>query len=280
MTDRASDLPSFRKPPVDEVAIALQFSEIEPFTPIYGIFYEKVKAHYPVVEDRDPIEVNFETFSDVLERVPTAMLVEQMPPRRAWFISSDQHELIQIQATRIVQNWRKIKGEGTYPRFEPVLADFWRNFDIFQDALHHYEVESPQINQCELSYFNSIVVDERESYAQAFQRTFDWPNLQRCDSTMSAGDIRQPEASAFRWGFRILENGNGAPKARLHVTAQPALQGDQRIIRLTMVFRGPPPADASRKNLSDFLALGREVIVKTFADITSEACHELWEREN
>jgi hypothetical protein len=134
------------------------------------------------------------------------------------------------------------------------------------------------VNQCEVSYFNNIPVQEEETYLHAFERVFAWPVLDRFGARL-AGHCLTPEAGSFTLGMRVTDNESAQPRARLIATAQPAVQDTgNRIIRLTMVFRGPPLA-GDRATLTDFLMLGREAIVKTFADITSKECHALWERE-
>ena len=57
-----SPLPRFTNPPVSEVAIGVQF-EAPMLTPVHlGLFYQSVKARFPTVAVRAPLQPYFETF--------------------------------------------------------------------------------------------------------------------------------------------------------------------------------------------------------------------------
>lgn len=273
-------LPSYGEPPVDEVAIAIQFAQLDPFSIVYGALYERLKEYLPKVEEHEPIAAKFETFSDAIQVGNlTAELFDKPPARRIWFVSEDGHSLLQIQPDRIVQNWRKRDGKGIYPRFSAVLNEFWKNLTIYDEVVKAQLGASVLPNQCEVSYFNNITLLEGESYSQAFARAFAWPHLDRF-STPLEGHALESEACSFNLAFRVTDGHSSEPRGRLIAVAQPSMNAEtrERLIRLTMVFRGPPPA-ADWPSINDFLLLGREAIVKAFTDITTKECHALWERE-
>lgn len=271
-------LPSYREPPVTEVALALQFSEISPFSTIYGAYHNEVRSVLPLIEEQDPIPPKFETFADLYSPESFSIeLVERVPSRRVWFLSPDKHRLVQLQPDRIIQNWRKREGAGVYPRFDAVLGELFESFTCLKRALREQGLQAVQVNQCEVSYFNDIPLFDDESFPQAFQRAFVWPELTRFQPSLD-GHTLTPEGSAFNIICRVLD-GSGEAKARLYATAQSArVDHVGRVIRLTMVFRGPPPGNDDGQ-LREFLLLGRETIVRVFTDITSEECHKLWQRE-
>ncbi len=54
-------LPRFRKPPVSEVAVGVQFPAV--LNPVHlGLYYQRVKARFPKVQVQPPIPPSFETF--------------------------------------------------------------------------------------------------------------------------------------------------------------------------------------------------------------------------
>jgi uncharacterized protein (TIGR04255 family) len=85
-------------------------------------------------------------------------------------MSEDKHRLVQVQSDRFVYNWRKVEGQGRYPRLNDVLPEFWDRCQVFQTLLADRGLPPLSLNQCELSYFNIIDVQDEESFHQAFAR--------------------------------------------------------------------------------------------------------------
>ena len=58
-----SPLPRFRKPPVSEVAVGVQFTAF--LTPVQlGLYYQRIKTRFPKVQVLPPIPPTFETFGE------------------------------------------------------------------------------------------------------------------------------------------------------------------------------------------------------------------------
>lgn len=275
MIDIEKSLPSFAAPPLDEVALAVQFQGIEKFSLAYGAFYERVREIYPNYEEHEPIAVQFETFGRSQESTP-AMSLEAISLRRGWYVSADGHQLAQLQPNRLVQNWRRIKGQGEYPRFPEVLASFNRNLEVLSEVLRDLGLSEVRPNQADVTYFNNIRHHESETRTEAFERIFSWPNSKNFSGNLGPYRI-EPEAANFNLGFQIFAPNASAPFARLVASAVPAETEDSdKVIRLELRFRGPPEKDCS---LEEFLRIGHANIVRTFTDITSEECHAEWKRE-
>lgn len=268
-------LPSYKSPPVDEVAIAVQFQGIERFSLAYGAFYERVRDRLPGYEEHDPIAVQFETFGRTQE-ASAEISLESLSLRRGWYVSADGHELVQLQPNRLVQNWRRIRGKGEYPRFPSVFAEFQNNFAVLNSVLNDLNLAEPVINQADVSYFNNISLLEDEGYATAFERIFRWPRAEWLSERV--GDFRlEPEGGNLSLSFRVYSADSKTPCARLVATALPAeTEEGEKMIRFQLRFRGPPEPNCA---LEEFLLTGRGAIVKTFTDLTSPECHLIWERE-
>lgn len=275
----ATELPSYRNPPLDEVAIALQFDQIKPFALIYGAFAEEVRQRLPQHEELEPMAVSFETFSDTPLQTPSQFIVDRSAMPRAWFISEDGHRLAQIQPDRFVQNWRRKAGEGTYPRFAAVMEDLCENFRAFEKVVERENGGSLNLNQCEVSYFNVFPVQEGEGYPQAFARLFDWLGCEK--PLVLSGSVAEPELVTISRTFIIKNASSDEPRARVHIVAQPAISmlTGTKVFRMSLIFRGPPPAQ-DWATVEAFLQEGREAIVRLFTDITSASCHKEWGREN
>ena len=102
--NQQSSLPRFRKPPVSEVAIGVQF-QTPILTPVHlGLYYQKIKERFPIVEVQPPLLPAFEIF----EATPAVMIPMPFPfigmgvaSPRMWFRSQDGSSLIQLQAGRL-----------------------------------------------------------------------------------------------------------------------------------------------------------------------------------
>ena len=119
---------NFERPPVVEVAVAIQFDGLSKLTtPHLGRFWESVADRFPRVEEFAPGSQQRESFP-FRKQQPAQQLLLQLTGRavvsRCWFVSEDDSQLIQIQADRFVFNWRKRPEEASYPRYTFVRQSF------------------------------------------------------------------------------------------------------------------------------------------------------------
>lgn len=279
-TRSAVGLPSFKNPPLDEVAIALQFDSLSPFTSVYGEYGRALGDKVLRTEEHDPIIPSFETFSasPALAEFRFQLVNEVMLPR-VWFVEPDERQLTQVQANRFIFNWRRFNGEGVYPRFETVFREFSDRFTTYEKVVADTLRKELVISQCDLTYFNVFELGSDETGAEAFERVFTTKALERAGNHY-AGLSVEPELSLMTHKFVLRDEKSGEPIARLHSTVEPGVKQStgERVLRLSLLFRGPPPSQ-DRQEIFGFLKRGRETIVRTFTDLTSVECHEAWGRE-
>jgi uncharacterized protein (TIGR04255 family) len=263
--------PSFRRPPVTEVAIAAQFGEIRGLTgPHMGLLWQRYRDSFPKLEVHPALGPRFERSGPAQGTGPTVKL-DRVPTPRAWFIGSNEAHLVQVQQDRFVFNWRRIPGED-YPRYQHVRASFQKNFDIFQEFLGDEQLGSPKLNQWELTYVNRIPAGDG------------WHRLGELGSvmpllvpSMEGAFLPEPEDMALQVRYRIPD-GEGAV-SRLYVVANPGFdQSGKPILGLTLTARGGLGQGAAEALLSR-LDVGREWIVRGFAEVTPKTMHRHWERE-
>ncbi len=264
---RAAHLPDFLSPPVDEVAIGIQFAPVDGLTePYFGLFWSKVRSKYPRVESKPRIEGPIES----LNEIPSpAVQIQFVPPvGRTWYISSDDVSLIQIQDTRFVQNWRN-RGGG-YPHFDQVKDEFWQSFAQFRELLAEEQLPLPKVQQIELTYVNWIQgLGVTEFLGLASGATL---NIQ--------GVV--PNAESQDWAARYLIEKNGSATARLYVQCQqmnrltPPFSGAG--IQMSLVYRAPFIEGMSDSLIDEHLEEGRRIIVQTFTALTTPTAHEIWGR--
>jgi uncharacterized protein (TIGR04255 family) len=100
-------LPEYSDPPVNEVVCGVQFDALTTFkSSHYGRFWDRVREQYPITEDHP-------TLALIGEAPPDPVIFDLPPLRRVFYIESAGNYLIQLQQTRFLTNWRKVKRNRT-----------------------------------------------------------------------------------------------------------------------------------------------------------------------
>lgn len=262
---RPDDLPDFRDPPLNEVAMGVQFTPPKGYQQIYAAeVWNLFRTEYPKVEEQESIQPSFETFG-LPSKGQHLGLIAGPIHSRFWFLRPDGDELIQFQQDRLLHNWRKVGDEkNQYPRFESMLQRFRNELDQLQDYVNTLSPQVLSINQCEISYINHIAPPDTEF------RVTDWLRfLQFSD--------RGPDE--FLVSFReAIRDDSGKPHARLLCDAGVGIKANrQKIIQLTLTVRGFPKGSDIESAL-EFITDGRDRIVRKFADLTTTEAHTKWGR--
>jgi uncharacterized protein (TIGR04255 family) len=193
------------------------------------------------------------------------------PEARLWFIGRDKSSLIQVQHDRFLFNWRKENAKDSYPRYEDfVRPAFEKEFVRFVRFLEQQKLAAPDIVQCEVSYVNHIPKGEGWNVADDWKKVFT-----RFADAPRRDFLPAPESLRLSANFIIPER-----RGRLRISANPAIrQNDQaEVIALNLTARGRPES-ASTASVLAWLDMGREWVVRGFADFTSDEMHAIWERQ-
>jgi uncharacterized protein (TIGR04255 family) len=267
---RPSDLPDFRNPPLNEVVIGVQFKPPRGYSQILaGEVWGLFRSEFPHVEEQPPLLPAFETFG----RPQPAQfgvgfrIAETSPHSRFWFLSPEKEEIIQFQPDRLLHNWRKVGDNTEYPRFERMIAKFEQELGGLED---YFSTLSPpsqplMINQCEISYINHILID-RPRDAGLSLRFLNFHGVDPEDFT-----------AVFH---QVMRDDQDRPCGRLTCEAVSAFatgKSSRLVIRLSLTARGAP-ARTDIPAALEFLQRGREMVVRVFADVTTHAAHQFWER--
>lgn len=263
-------LPSFKKPPVIEVAIAAQFKALEDLTsPRAGLLWQRFRRQFPNLELHPVLEPRFERSGPALP--PGFRIeIEEIPAHRVWFVSADKSHLIQVQKDRFVFNWRRVADQD-YPRYEQVREAFEEHYSVFQEFLTAEQLGELRLNQWELTYINHIeIADSQHGGLSSVVPLLVGP--------MSDTFLPGPEDIALQARYRIPPDEGNTSLARLYVMATPTLSNvpNNTAFRLTLAARGNLEQGDS---LLSRLDLGREWIVRGFTEVTAQTMHELWELE-
>lgn len=270
---RPPDLPDYERPPIDEVAIGVQFSPpIQGFADAHtGLFWQRVKPAYPKAETQVRIESQPEVFDQppgVISMLPQQFFATPQGAR-TFLISEDDAYLLQIQNTRFYRNWRR--RSDPYPHFDDLERDFRSDLTAFRKFLAAEGLPSPVIRQIDVTYINWIP----DMPATDFLR----PGAPVTVDVTGLDHLPEDQT----WIARYLVRGaGGQPTGRLHVQCVPAVRaadaGPVQGAQMSLVFLVPcaePPSDDA---LERILADGRDAIVRGFTELTTAVAHEHWGR--
>jgi uncharacterized protein (TIGR04255 family) len=273
---RPKDLPDFERPPVNEVALSLQFAALEKMKSVHiGLLWARLRSQYPDVSEQVTISPEFETFGAVPQAGPRIKLEPFWTPPmpRYWFEKSGTSDLLQIQQDRIIHNWRKLEGEPIYPRYEAVRDRFKREVDEFVAFLHEEELGELRPNQCEVTYVNLIELADESVHDRLSEITSLWTHR-------FSEELVETEFENVSIGLRFKMLESGKPQGRVHVAFQPAvLKSDpsKDAIKLDITARGRPKEETLDSAFT-FLDGARRAVVKTFAAVTTPSMHAMWGR--
>lgn len=263
--ERPAHLPDFEHPPLDEVAIGVQFAPIKNYSSVKaGAIWDLYKKDHPISQELHAIQPSFEIFGGhTPSHGASFRFGSAAQHNRLWFISENDSNLIQFQDDRFILNWRRRPTSEGYPRFEQILKTYEEHLNKLNDFCVS-ELGSPlELNQADLSYFNLIPVD---SYSDIGK----WINF------FDSGNI-EPENINIVFNEVIYSN-DGKPCARLSHEINSAISNDgkqKKAIRLSLSFKGKP-SGKSIKDYLDFIAFAREKIVIRFAEVSTQIAAEKW----
>ncbi len=263
-------LPEFAAPPVIETSIGIQFDGLDAYTSLDAASYwARIRSEYPRLEEHPPLDPAFETFGPADGQIGQAQiqLVQGAMRPRYFFINARDDKLVQMQGDRLFFNWRKRSEADEYPRHAGVRAEF---LDKFEKLIAWADEENiGQINptQCEALYVNRIPL--RDSAGSNCGLSYIFPWLQNLTGTTESGSF------IFN---RKLTNEEGRPLARLHMSLHYGTDPEgKREARLMLHVRGSP-LEPSTNGCLAMIDAERDMIVRTFAELTSEKAHAIWER--
>ena len=263
MPKRPEDLPDFRTPPLNEVVLGVQFKQPTGYQQILaGDVWKLFKSEYPQVLDQPPLPPTFETFGRT-SVTGQFQLVPAPLHTRFWFLRPDGDELIQFQQDRLLHNWRKVgDGDNLYPRFESIAPCFRNELDTLQKYLTSLAPQTLDINQTEISYINQFKLGK--------SKASDWLRFITIDPS---------DTEDFSVAFReIIFGETGKAQGRLVCEALSSIYPDGEIgIQITLTARGAPEGTDIDSALN-FIAIGRAIIVRRFASLTTDFAHEQWGR--
>lgn len=265
-------LPDYERPPVIEVVCGIQYEPLTDFlATAFGLFWEKIRADYPTIEEKAPLPPVIESFSSATARKPNFRLMDTPPLPRLYFLHRDHNWLMQLQRDRFLHNWRKDNDADVYPRYSNVYGMFWTAWERFLSFLTDEKITAPVINQLEITYINHIPAGQGWETLSDLTKIFvdiGWVKSDRF--------LPSPESVGVMLLFELPDS-----KGRLHISLKHAVRvsDNQPVLLCELTVRGMPISNDNTA-IKEWFDLGREWIVRGFTDITAlNIQKELWGRK-
>lgn len=266
-------LPDYERPPVIEVACGIQFVPLTRFqATALGLFWQTIRDEYTEVQEMAPLPQIIEQLSSVSEPTDAKIEMFGIPPLpRMFFLHKESCWLMQVQRDRFLHNWLKERDEYSYPHYPLIYERFWKAWERFLLFCNDEKIESPVVNQLEITYINHIPV------GQGWETLADLGNVFR-DIGWIGSDrfLPPPESAGLRLTFLLPDS-----QGRLHVSVKHAVRvsDKQPVLLCELTARGlPDKKDVTA--IKNWFGLGREWIVRGFADIMNiDVQKEQWGRK-
>lgn len=266
---KEKQLPNFENPPVIETLLGVQFDPIEKLSaPVYGLYYSKIRDEYPDFEVQQPLSQAVERFDEKSTIIPPTINLDlrKTSDVRCWFLEKDGNRLLQLQKDRFIQNWRKVNEDDVYPRYETLKPIFKKEWLRFCDFLKEDGLPNPEVNQCEVTYINHLEMGKGwESFGEIDKITKFW-------SRESGEFLPTPERVSINLRYLMPER-----LGRLYINLKPVIRkiDTKELFQVELTARGAP-SSSKMEDIVRWLDLGREWVVKGFADFTTKRLQQTW----
>jgi len=263
-------------PPVVETVLAVQFKPLPKLAKVQlSLFWSRYREEWPEVREAVPLPRQSEQFGDAQRwaRIGMQLGFAAPPiPTRLQLIGKDGARMLQLQNGALCYNW--VGGqERAYPRYHETRAAFDAWLGQFRAFLREETLGELEADQWEVTYVNRIpkgtVWNEPTDWGRLFSNLLVFPPSEAVPMVL--------ESVSSEWHFVIPEQ-----RGRLHVQLQHGREenpGNREILILKLTARGPIKAEGPEsQRLGEGLDLGHEVIVRSFAALTSPDAHRYWRK--
>lgn len=255
-------LPSYKKPPVNEVVCGIRFHDPDKLCiPHIGLLWDKFRREYPKIQHAPPIaSVKGEILVDKATGIP-------LP--RVWFINESDDQLVQFQFDRFYFNWRRRENE--YPRYNHVIENFERTWNTIEIFFGEFELGELKPIECELTYINHIPKGQEWNTIDDLPKIFTdfvWKQKEK-------RFLPNPENIAWQAEFPLPEK-----KGHLIVSLKQAIRAEDKVTLLVLELKTRGIGESSSLEATrEWFDLAHKWIVQGFTDLITPEIQDIWERE-
>ena len=274
MVDQVA-LPEYERPPVVEVALAIEFEQAVGFRSLdLGRLAAAWADSLPRADERPLLPRMESPDDDLVDDLLDALFDVEEPvvPPRLWLQNDVGDQVVQIQRDRLVVNWRK-EGSSGYPRYKIVrdrLQDAWRRLLCVCNDLNY---DAPIPDLCEIQYINNISMDQGWNSPQDTAKLIvPWQGID------DKGYFPSNHLCQFSLHCHFPEDREGWLNIDGWTTSAPT-DDDPNAMRMVfnLTSRGHALSDDFESAL-DFFDMAHVWIVQGFTSITSLEAHDIWGR--
>lgn len=277
---------TYARAPLVEVAISVQFETPRGFTQAHlGAYWESQREAFPTVHSTQGLPAINESFAGGRSWLPPSLrlALAEEPDTRVQMTSADKQWVQQVQADRLVVNWRKRDDAATpYPRFTRTLERFLKCWGDLHHFFKRVNLAAAKPVVWEVVYVNRIPA------GPLWRSAGDWPSI-------FPGLWGKPFASIEGAALAGLQGQwvweTTSPAARLYVEPKPGRgpgPDSQDLLFVTFTARGPltlsagaeigdTSAEAAIWNAADS---GHRLIVSAFDSLNSSEAKQAWGRND
>ena len=253
---------TYNYPPVTEVYCGLVFEPIAGLkVPYFGLFWDEFRSDYPICQHATPLGSN-----------PSVIFesITELPLPRIWFLSKSENILIQLQTDRIILNWRKLKPEDKYPKYDSIMREFRTKLNLFSDFVASHELGALRPVTCELAYVNDV------PRGQGWEKTTELSNLLAdfCWHSSSQRFLSEPRDIKLQFVFEIPDS-QGSLTFAVSQRTRVSDQVPTFVLQLTANGLGP---DHSMNAVWSWFENAHIMINRAFEDLTTPSIQELWKQ--
>jgi uncharacterized protein (TIGR04255 family) len=260
-------LPEYNFPPAVETLMGVHFARLAGWNILhFGQLYERFRSSYPianlvppVVEQRDIAQGTFN-------------LVDL--PIRAIFTDKNDTELLQVQASMFLRNWKKTQETENYTHYAILKPKFQQEWARFTEFLQENSLKLPQVFQCEVTYVNHLVRGrEWDSYNDLAKLLKPFaPRSSVVDSGRSYKYLPEAAAVFLNVGYHIVET-----DVSLQISVQSAIRkpDGSEVIQMTITAKDAP-VNNSEGSIGEALDLCHDAVIQGFDDVITEAAQQQW----
>lgn len=260
MSKKSSGLSWFENPPLEEVVVDMQFTDLEGLDSIHiSEIYEALgkEQSFPERSVQPPLHKPTSSPGVFISNVP------EMP--RYWFTSKDKKSLVQIQPDRFIYNWRKKRKKKPYTRFEEVFKEFDKYHSAFISGLKKSYKRLPEYEALRLTYINFVPISDFGTQIADISKLFkgfdfnsNWPNKPKNIRHVFFYDVEELKSEMRIIIDSVLRNDDATPAIRFEIQI------------------GGSVIDGDKPPFKKWYMEARKKINCTFKEMTQPGMHKIW----
>jgi len=205
----------------------------------------------------------------------TLNLLEALPLRAA-FSDRSKSQLVQVQQSFFLRNWRRAHPDQKYAHYSELKPRFMSDWKRFNDFLRSVNLASPQVYRSKVIYVNHLVRGEIWNSYNDLAALLKPIAERASDAVRGRHYLFLPEAATVNLvtGYNLAELA-----VSLQIQAQSAIRQPEgtEVAQLTVTAQGKPDA-SGEDGLVDALDRCHDAVILGFDDVTTSKAHEFWEK--